>query len=339
MKHKGIFIPLIIVGGVVALAVTVIGGLNIAKFFIYSDYYKIETPITDCPGLKDDFIPQGMSVVPSTGKYIISGYMKDGSASRIYVTDTTKATHMMTLTLDGEDFKGHCGGVANDGTSLYISDTNGDDSGVYLVSLETVLNTETSVINLESSKFYKVDGRASFVFADNSGKSSYIYVGEFHRESNYVCNHPIETETEGTHYAVVGKYRLPSTPTPSDDAQSETQSLIPEYFYSIRNLVQGFALSKDGDIALSTSYGLSSSHFYVYDYKNIKDSGKTIQDKPVYILENETKVIKAPAMSEDLDYNINDNKIYFTTESASDKYIFGKLFNAYQINALDIFAD
>ena len=43
--------------------------------------------------------------------------------------------------------------------------------------------------------------------------------------------------------------------------------------------------------------------------------------------------VKGPAMGEDLDYY--NGKIVTLTESASDKYIFGKLFGATKIVLLD----
>ena len=42
MKLKLRYIPLLILGGVVVLSVSVIGVLNVAKFAIYHDYYSRE---------------------------------------------------------------------------------------------------------------------------------------------------------------------------------------------------------------------------------------------------------------------------------------------------------
>ena len=64
----------------------------------------------------------------------------------------------------------------------------------------------------------------------------------------------------------------------------------------------------------------------------IIDSKETYLGAPLYKLDSYSKKVKGPAMSEDLDYN--DGKVYTLTESASNKYIFGKLFNATKIVGL-----
>ena len=57
------------------------------------------------------------------------------------------------------------------------------------------------------------------------------------------------------------------------------------------------------------------------------------QDVPVYLLEDCGRVVKGPAMGEDVDYY--KGKVITLTETASNKYIFGKLFFANKIVALD----
>lgn len=320
MKHKLIFIPLIVIGGVVATLGTVIGGLNLGKFAIYHEYYNMESEVAKCPGLDDNFIPQGMSVDEENDKIIVAGYMSDKSASRIYITDSHNNVKTITLKQNGEPFTGHCGGVANENGTLYLANGDGENSGIYDIPMSTIYDEKTNEIELDKENhFHKVDGSASFVFTQDG----YIYIGEFNNGKAYKTNHPYETKTEGTHYAVVGKYLI------------DSDGLKPLLYYSIRDQVQGFAMNKAGEIVLSTSYGLASSHYYVYHTDAIYDSGKTLNDAPVYIVEDHYRDVIAPAMSEDLDYNEKDGKIYVTTEAGSNKYIFGKFFNAKNIYALD----
>ena len=85
---------------------------------------------------------------------------------------------------------------------------------------------------------------------------------------------------------------------------------------------------------LSTSHGLTSSVYYIYNENEATDSGKTLDSAPVYYLERAAKEFKGPAMAEGLDYY--DGKIITLTESASDKYIFGKLFFANDIIGIDL---
>ena len=63
------------------------------------------------------------------------------------------------------------------------------------------------------------------------------------------------------------------------------------------------------------------------------DSGLTFDGAPVYYLCDPLNVVKGPAMAEGLDYY--DGKVITLTESASNKYIFGKFFFADKIVGLD----
>lgn len=320
MKHKLIFIPLIVVGGVAVTLGCVIGGLNLAKFAIYHDYYSMEKEVAKCPGLSDNFIPQGMSVDEENNKIIVAGYMSDKTASRIYVTDTYNNVKCITLKLNGEPFLGHCGGIANENGIVYLANGDGENSGVFYFELSKLYDSSINEIELDQeNSYYKVDGSASFIFTQNN----FIYVGEFNNGKQYITKHPYETKNEGTHYAVVGKYSLTS------------EGLTPVEYLSIRDKVQGFAMNDTGEIVLSTSYGPASSHYYVYKNDAKYDSGKTLNGAPVYILEGHYKDVLGPAMSEDLDFNEVDKRVYVTTEAGSNKYIFGKFFNAKNIYALD----
>ena len=87
MKKLG-KIMLIILSVLVGIVVLAWGGLNIAKLFIYSDYYSAKDNVCKNPGLSDGFVCQGICELDGKGKILVSGYMKDKDASRIYVTNT-----------------------------------------------------------------------------------------------------------------------------------------------------------------------------------------------------------------------------------------------------------
>ena len=61
-----------------------LGALNLLKFAIYSEYYAMESEICKNPGISDAFICQGIAAVENEGVILVSGYMKDGTRSRIY---------------------------------------------------------------------------------------------------------------------------------------------------------------------------------------------------------------------------------------------------------------
>ena len=296
MKKLG-KILLIVLGSIIGLVVLFLGSLNVIKFALYSEYYGIRDKVAVNPGLNEGAVPQGIAVDTKRDIIITSAYMADKSASRLYVTNSKNKYKYVELYYEnGKAFTGHVGGVSLSGDYVYIA----NDDRIYKISLDDVLTK--SSIQLGESNSYKVNNQASFTFADDE----YLYVGEFHY-GPYVCEHEI-----GDYHAICTKYDLDDLTTPVA-------------IYSIRDKVQGFCVTDEGDIVLSTSLSLADSHFYVYDSENIVQNG-TYQDVPLYILDNPSKVIKAPAMSEDLSYS--DGKVYTMYENACNKYIFGKFFFA-----------
>lgn len=305
---KGILAFLV---GIISLVVVAWGGLNIAKFAIYSEYYSINENVCKNPGLNDGFVCQGVAANEANNVFIVSGYMKDHSASRLYITDKNNESYFVSLSSNGKAFKGHAGGVATTGDNIYLA--SGDT--IYTFSLSEVLNSENGAI-IDIGEGIEVNNQASFVYTDET----HLYVGEFHDGENYITEHPYQTN-DGKYYAIISRYPLNDLTTPNK-------------IYSIRNKVQGACFTPDGKVVLSTSYGLTSSVFYVYNEADAVDSGQTLDGAPVYYLNNCINEIKGPAMSEDLDYY--DGKVITLFESACDKYIFGKFFFANKIVSLDI---
>lgn len=298
---------LIFIAAVLCLALLLVGGLNIAKFPIYSEYYSMEETLCTNPGLNDGFVCQGICVSEENDVILVSGYMADKSHSRIYVTDLESNSYYVELTRNGgEKYTGHAGGIALTDDTVYIS--NG--SKLYVFSLTDVLNAKNGD-KVDIGEGVKVNSAASFVYADEE----YVYVGEF--------NNPAEEQKEhiyGENHSIIEKYS-------HDDLEN------PVKIYSIGNYAQGVCFTPDGKVILSTSYGLTSTVYYVYNEADATDSGETLDGAPVYMLGECVHEIKGPAMGEDLDYY--NGKVITLTESASNKYIFGKLFFANDIVALD----
>lgn len=294
---------------IICLVLVVLIVFNVAKFPIYSTFYSVREDICNIPGLNDNFIPQGIASSEENEIFIVSGYMKDHSSSRIYVTNKDNESHYVKLTKNDLPFTGHCGGIATTGNKVFIASSE----RIFTISIDDILGDNEFV---DIGDGIEVNNSASFVFSNDD----YLYVGEFHDGGKYVTNHYYKTN-EGDHYAIVSKYSLNDLTQPLE-------------IYSIRNKVQGFAITEEGKIVLSTSYGLSSSHFYVYDETGLVDSKETFDGAPVYYLVNHVQDLKAPPMSEDLD--IYDGKIITLTESACNKYIFGKFFFANKIFGLTL---
>ncbi len=301
----------IVLASLLGLALLSLGALNVAKFMLYSDYYSIESTLCKNPGLGDGFVCQGICAYEDGAKIFVSGYMKGHSASRIYVTDTENNSYYVSLSADGKVFDGHAGGVSVHNKTVYV----GSENRLYSFSVDALMNAKNGdTIDMGSGT--AVNNEASFTFADDK----YVYVGEFHDGDMYVTNHPYQTK-EGMHYAIVSRY-------------SHEDLTKPDRIYSIRDKVQGFCVTDEGKIVLSTSFGLADSHYYIYNESEAVKSGEDLDGAPVYYLENCIKDIKGPAMAEGLD--IREGKVITLTESASDKYLYGKFFFAYHIVELDI---
>ena len=302
----------IVLASVLALVVLVLGGLNIAKFFIYDDIYEAETALCQNPGLNDGFVCQGIAVADGEDRILVSGYMADKSPSRIYVTTLDSQSYFVTLHCDGEPYTGHAGGIAVSGEMAYIA--NG--SKIFSFPLRDVLDAKNGdSVNIGAGT--KINNKASFLYTDDM----YLYVGSFIDDSTKRVEEHIFETAEGTHYAICSVY-------PIGDLSA------PVRIYSIRDCVQGICFTPDGKVVMSTSYGLSSSGYYVYDLAHATDSGKVLAGAPVYYLDKLQEKPDGPAMAEGLDYY--RGKIITLTESASDKYIFGKFFFANHIVSLDV---
>lgn len=287
----------------VCIILTVYGSINYVKFLVYNEFFTYKENVCLNPGLDEGCVPQGMAVIEDRDLYLTSGYMTDSSlASRLYIVDpkTDDFYHIETYK-NGEAFKGHLGGVAYDQGIVYIA----SEDHVYPLNIDDILNKD----KVDIGEGIKVNNQASYVFADDG----YVYVGEFHY-GPYVCENKVE-HSEGTYYAICTKY-------------SKDDLTTPLAIYSVPDKVQGFAISEEGKVVLSTSWSVNSSQFFIYESENIKQNGE-YQGAPLYILNNPSNIVDAPAMTEDLSYH--DGYFYTMNESACDKYIFGKFFFEYKI--------
>lgn len=307
---------LLSIGGLLLLVALVIGGLNIMKFAIYNEYYSLEKAICRNPGLNDGFVCQGLSAYEDEingDRMFVSGYMMDKTASRIYVTDLFNNSYYVSLNkANGKPYKGHAGGISNDGKNVYLV----SDDCIFTLEVSSLLNAKKGDI-LTLSEPISLYDQGSFCFSDGE----YLYTGEFHDGNQYITNHPVQVDENTTYHAIVAKYHLSDLNTPIK-------------IYSIRDNVQGFAIREDGKILLSTSCGLNSSNFYVYDDKDAFYSGTTLYDAPLYYLTDVIDEFKGPAMSEGVD--VYKGQFITCYESACNKYIFGKFFFANDIVSLTI---
>ena len=108
---------------------------------------------------------------------------------------------------------------------------------------------------------------------------------------------------------------------------------------SIPERIQGTCLTADGRIVLSQSYGLATSHLLAYDTARLVQDGVFVadgQEVPLYCLDSRSLVadVAAPPMTEGIESY--EGRVYVSEESASNRYIFGKLYGAGMVYALDM---
>ena len=156
-----------IVSIVVTLFLIVFISLNVGKFVIYSEYYGMKTNVCTNPGLNDGFVCQGVAVVDGKEKIIVSGYMNDDSASRIYVTDFDSNSYYVRLNKKEKVFTGHTGGIAVTGNNVYLA----SGSYVYTFPLDSLLNSKNGDI-VEIGAGTKMAITASCVYTDDN----YLYL-------------------------------------------------------------------------------------------------------------------------------------------------------------------
>lgn len=297
---------------IICLFLFVVIGVNILKYPYYHSYYSILTKLGKNPGLNEGFVPQGITFF--NNHFITTGYMGTKDNSRIYTIncDSGKISYF-PLICNGQDFKGHTGGIQYLNGKLYLANEN---TGIYEIDSSLVFQKSGTVIDIKSP--IPVNNNSSFIF----GKGDFLYVGEFCNKK-YPCKNFISyNKTKNS--AIVSKYHI------SDFSK-------PVEVFSVPNQVQGFGIKEDGTIVLSTSYSLNSSYFYIYAPEKITKTNQTFDSAPVYFLAEPSKIIKAPAQSEDIDIIQKNGKEMFITlfESSCNKYIFGKFFFSNYIAGLE----
>ena len=285
----------------------------------YPQFYKISQKEFEIAGLSEGFVPQGLCHFDEQDLFFYSGYMKDGSASRIYVYDNLGKCDFkyITLTVDGQDYVGHAGGIATDGKSVWVSGDGMlhrfDLEALLLADHKTKLEVKDSKEMLNGADFLKYEKYPE----EDQG---YLWVGEFHKEGKYDTeeSHHIQCSdgsiNKALTYAYFVGYQEPCGITD-----------IPMLALSTGSLVQGMEMY-GGKVILSTSYGLSDSHIKTYDinlqadqpvYGAYEVDGLTVQ---LYIADSSNLIsdLKAPSMSEEI--VAVGNKLYIMFENACKKY-------------------
>ena len=290
-----------------------------------SEYFDTAEKEFVIPGLGDGFVPQGITFDEKSGFYLVCGYMSNDEAARVYMIDpeSNDFSYISLNDVKGNPDKSHICGIATYGRFAFV--TTGEKVNVFrLAEINNPdYDTATPIDSFDS------DNIPAFCYVVNDT----LYVGEFYRSKSY--------ETPESHHMQTGDGEYQMAIMTVFDANELTSALsskgaiddvAPTAVYSIKSGAQGMCILKGGQICISSSWGLSTSHITIYDdpmksnltsdSTYVTDSGKEI---PLYYLDQTSvlKDFKLPAMAEEL---VTDgDKVLVMNESASNKYFFGKL--------------
>ncbi|MBO4449330.1 MAG: hypothetical protein J5777_01970 [Clostridiales bacterium] len=107
----------------VTLAVLVLTGARLFFRVPVKAYYKASEKAFAIPGLSESMIPQGLDYLESEGLYLVGGYQKDGTPSRVYLIEKATGTVKGYVLLGDQNGNGmaiHAGGLAANGDYLYV---------------------------------------------------------------------------------------------------------------------------------------------------------------------------------------------------------------------------
>lgn len=325
-KKSGIKIKKIIKTVLITVMLFLLVVFNGARLYFrlpVRDYYKISEKEFKIPGLSQNLVPQGIDYLDN-GLFLIGGYQKNGAPSRIYRYDSVRGKEAGYVVLgdsEGNPVAPHAGGLAVHGAYVYVT---GEESSIYIYSLPEVENGDTG-------RTVSMKGKISLKFGDDSIEPAWIcitedrmIVGEFYRVPNYPTpdTHIFTGPSGEQNHALALIYKLNDPDGPDYSVEAS-----PSAIYSLPGLVQGMAV-KDGKIWISQSWGTSISTVRCYDISGSKPAGtmKTgYLEIPVYMLDSSTQTVSfdAPPMAEEMVFV--DGRLYIMSESASNKYFFGKL--------------
>lgn len=316
--NKPLKITIIVVASLLALIILALGGFSAWQGFKHISFYKDAEKEFRIPGLWGGSVPQGFEYLPEIETFLYTGYHKDGvSPSMVYVIPEDgegKDRKIELFEKDGSAFTSHVGGISVYGDYVYIA----DGKGVAIFELIDILNVDNKATQIS---YFENDFQVAFVEV----KGDSLYLGNFYRAVDYETpeSHHIVTPNGDKNTAMIYEYQL-------DPLTSYPASILPKRAFSITDAIQGMTFGEEGEIILSSSWGLTTSHLYVYDYTRAKTGTYALSENyeiELVYLDGYcmTSDIIAPPMAEEIVYH--DGDIYIMSESASMKYIFGKITN------------
>ena len=349
MKH--VLIALAVILGILLVAVL---GFKLYDYIGAAEFYNNSEVVFATPGVYDsNFVPQGMTYDEKADRYFFAGYMGkpiigelgDDIAARVYVRNSDgSVTFTRLLNADGTPYTDHTGGVEFFGDYVYV--TGEDSHGLDVFSAKDIIEGKSETKMLGTVKTYNSPAH-TYTFDYNGER--YILAGSYHKDETVYLTPEHEkftTPAGDNNTSVMTVFKL--------DANAEFGiNPTPVALISAREMIQGICITPDGQMVISSSWGLATSNLFFYDlskvqstvldkyegtitYGDLEDENAnryeedfSFENVPVYFVDSSCLVntVVAPPMSEEL--VCKDGLIVVFCESACNKYMFGKISTGY----------
>ncbi len=262
------------------------------------------------PGLREGFVPQGITYLPKEDALLFAGYSGGGGNSALLAVNRQTGELLRQVRLknvDGSGYTGHAGGVCATEKDIYVS----NDHKLFRISLETFDSLPSSA-SCAFEEEIPVPVNSSYCCYANG----VLWVGEFQYGGDYPTDfsHRVAT-ADGLQRAWTCGYVM-----------SEGQNFsVPDYILSITERIQGIAVL-NGKIYLSQSYGRRNDSL-LYRYRDVlsEEPDETVEinggEAPLWILDSSCRedALLCPPMTECL--CAIDEEIYVLFESAATTYM------------------
>ncbi len=326
-------------------------GFKLYDYIGAAEFYNNSEVVFKTPGVNDsNFVPQGMTYIPEKDTYLFTGYMGkpilgklgDDTASRVYVRNSDgSVTFTRLLNEDGTPYTDHTGGIEFFGDYVYV--TGEDSHGLDVFSAADILSGKSETKMLGTVKTYN---SPAYCYVYEFEGQKYMLAGSYHKDGTVYetpAHERITTPSGEENTSVMTVFWI-------DETQPDTFCINPSpcAIISVRHMIQGICITPDGQMVISSSWGLAKSNLFFYDlskvqsqksyiyegtiaYGDLEDENaeKTYEEfsfvVPCYFVDDSCLVdtVIAPPMSEEL--VCLDGKIIVFCESACNKYMFGKL--------------
>lgn len=326
-SHRALKITGIVIGVIVGIALIAVVALNIYMRVAFAPFFdRAESPF-DIPGVNTGFVPQDLDHVEADDSWLFSGYMADHSPSPLYrrTADGTITKFYVSLP-DGSPYDGHGSAITTNEQYAYLA----CEEGYLVIPMDDLLFAEDGA-SVQATEKVDVDLSPAFMNIEQGQLllGNFYYPNDYETPENHHITTPDGTENPAVMYAFA-----------ADPAEPGRFLTVPDNVFSIPGMVQGTCITDDGRIVLSVSYGIAPSHLLAYNVNLAAPDGTFTtgsgDEVELFCLDsrNLTEDLVGPPMQEGIESH--DGRVYTTDESASNKYIFGKLCGAGRVYAVQL---